>query len=217
MSSFARCSNRCAISRRAALRHAVRRRLSRWLRCRPVGASRRRSLRTISSRPAPPVSIESKSTVTTCRSTMDRSMISSASRPSTTSPILPACSGDAPTAPRPAAARSSPMSRSNFARGLPQRVRRPNNPMGHEGHFLDGRSAGLLENAGFMISDDRLVEAPWQFETHGQAGEFCRQLFWMPSLDAGAVADAMDREIGFFASDGQIHLRWQLRRITCSA
>ena len=92
-----------------------------------------------------------------------------------------------------------------------------NNPMGHEGHFLDDRIAGLLENAGFMISNDRLVDVPWQFETRGQAGQFCRQLFWMPSLDAGAVADAMDREIGFFASDGQIHLRWQLRRIACSA
>jgi len=92
-----------------------------------------------------------------------------------------------------------------------------NNPMGHEGHFLDDRIAGLLENAGFMISDDRLVDVPWQFETRGEAGQFCSQLFWMPSLDAGVVADAMDREIGFFASDGQIHLRWQLRRITCSA
>jgi SAM-dependent methyltransferase len=90
-----------------------------------------------------------------------------------------------------------------------------NNPMGHEGHFLDERTAGLLEDAGFAVADDRLVAMPWAFDSLDQAGEFCRQLFWMPALDAEAVAEAMDREIGFDMVEGRPHLRWALRRIVC--
>ena len=91
------------------------------------------------------------------------------------------------------------------------------NPMGHEGHFLDGRTAGLLEDAGFTIAEDRLVPMPWQFDGLAEAGAFCRQLFWMPDLSADEVADAMDREIGFDLIDGRPHLRWELRRIVCDA
>ena len=91
------------------------------------------------------------------------------------------------------------------------------NPMGHNGHFLDSRSAGLVEAAGFAIADDRLVEVQWAFASLAEAGEFCRHLFWMPALDAEAVANAMDREIGFDTIDGRPHLRWALRRIVCDA
>jgi SAM-dependent methyltransferase len=92
-----------------------------------------------------------------------------------------------------------------------------NNPMGHEGHFLDERTAGLLKAAGFLIADDALVDMPWKFDSLRQAGEFCRQLFWMPELDAEAVAEAMAREIGFDVSGEGPRLRWVLRRITCDA
>jgi SAM-dependent methyltransferase len=92
-----------------------------------------------------------------------------------------------------------------------------NNPMGHEGHFLDDRLGGLLEHAGFAVADDQLIEAPWQFDNLEQAGSFCRQLFWMPSLSSEAVAEAMDREIGFDMEDGRPRLRWKLRRIVCDA
>ncbi len=92
-----------------------------------------------------------------------------------------------------------------------------NNPMGHEGHFLDSQLGGLLEEAGFAITDDRLIEAPWQFDDLEQAGAFCRQLFWMPSLSPEAVAEAMDREIGFDLTSGGPRLRWMLRRIVCDA
>ena len=92
-----------------------------------------------------------------------------------------------------------------------------NNPMGHEGHFLDTRLRGLLEQAGFVVADDRLIDAPWQFDDLEQAGSFCRQLFWMPSLSSDAVAKAMDSEIGFDVTDGRPRLRWKLRRIVCDA
>jgi hypothetical protein len=92
-----------------------------------------------------------------------------------------------------------------------------NNPMGHTGHFLDGRTAGLIEDAGFTIADDLGVDVPWAFDSVEQAGEFCRLLFWMPALTAEEVAAAMDREIGFDMVDGRPHLRWALRRIVCDA
>jgi len=91
------------------------------------------------------------------------------------------------------------------------------NPMGHEGHFLDGRAGALLRDAGFSIMEDRLVPMPWQFDSLTEAGAFCRQLFWMPELSADEVADAMDREIGFEVVGGRPHLRWELRRIVCDA
>jgi len=92
-----------------------------------------------------------------------------------------------------------------------------NNPMGHVGLFLDDRTAGLIEAARFTIADDALVDMPWVFDSLAEAGDFCRSLFWMPDLDAAAVADAMYREIGFDVIDGRPHLRWVLRRIVCDA
>jgi SAM-dependent methyltransferase len=92
-----------------------------------------------------------------------------------------------------------------------------NNPMGHDGRFLDEKTTGLIEAAGFAVTDDAQVDMPWAFASLAEAGEFCRHLFWMPALDAEAVADAMDREIGFEMVDNQPRLRWALRRIVCEA
>jgi len=92
-----------------------------------------------------------------------------------------------------------------------------NNPMGHDGHFLDERTALLIEQSGFEIASDGLVDMPWDFESLAEAGAFCRQLFWMPKLSANEVAAAMDREIGFETNDDRPRLRWALRRIVADA
>jgi hypothetical protein len=92
-----------------------------------------------------------------------------------------------------------------------------NNPMGHCGHFLDERLSALLEAAGFAVVDDRLIDTPWTFDTMDQAGEFCRKLFWMPSLSAPDIADAMQREIGMKFIDGRPQVEWVLRRLVCDA
>ena len=92
-----------------------------------------------------------------------------------------------------------------------------NNPMGHEGRFLDDRATALIETAGFAIADDQLVQMPWAFSGMAEAGEFCRHLFWMPKLSADEVAAAMDREIGFETVEGRPRLHWALRRIVCDA
>lgn len=91
-----------------------------------------------------------------------------------------------------------------------------NNPLGHEGRFFDGQTSKLLEDSGFQLLDDGIVDVPWQFDTREQAGLFCRQLFWMSSLSPELVADAMEREIGFKCSATGVEVRWMLRRIVCS-
>jgi SAM-dependent methyltransferase len=91
------------------------------------------------------------------------------------------------------------------------------NPMGHDGRFLDGDTAGLIAEAGFKIVEDKMVDMPWRFDSIQEAGVFCRLLFSMPGLDAAEVADAMYRQIGFDVIDGRPHLKWALRRIVAEA
>lgn len=90
-----------------------------------------------------------------------------------------------------------------------------NNPMGHEGRFLDQETRGLLENAGFTIAEDRVMKMPWKFGSLKEAGAFCRQLFWTPDLRPEEVAGAMGREIGFRRVGDKLELDWMLRRIVC--
>jgi SAM-dependent methyltransferase len=92
-----------------------------------------------------------------------------------------------------------------------------NNPMGHDGRFLAEDLPRLAERAGFRVSDDRLMHTPWRFRSQEEAGEFCRNLFWMPGLDAQATARAMDQEIGFDSTGGSTLLKWVLRRIVCDS
>ena len=92
-----------------------------------------------------------------------------------------------------------------------------NCPLGHDGRFLDERTAPALEAAGFSVADDRLMELPWTFDSFDEAGEFCRHLFGMTGLAVRETADAMEREIGFDVADGRPRLRWVLRRIVADA
>lgn len=88
-----------------------------------------------------------------------------------------------------------------------------NCPLGHDGRFLDERTGPAIEDAGFAVVDDELIATPWTFASLEEAGEFCRHLFGMTGLTATQVADALVREIGFDMIDGQLRLRWTLRRI----
>jgi len=91
------------------------------------------------------------------------------------------------------------------------------NPMGHDGHFLDELTAGLIEDAGFKIVEVTTVAMPWVFDSLAEAGTFCGLLFSTPKLSVDEVAEGMDREIGFETIDGRPHLKWALRRIVCDA
>ncbi len=92
-----------------------------------------------------------------------------------------------------------------------------NNPMGHDGRFLDDRTAGLAEQAGFAILSQGQVPVPWMFDDLEAAGAFGRHLFGLTSLSAGAVAQGLSDEIGFDTVDGRPMLRWTLYRIVCEA
>jgi SAM-dependent methyltransferase len=88
-----------------------------------------------------------------------------------------------------------------------------NCPLGHDGRFLDERTAPALEAAGFSIADDQLIQLPWTFHSFDEVGEFCRHLFGITGLGVEKAAEAMDREIGLEVEDGRPRLKWMLRRI----
>ncbi|MEP7129500.1 MAG: class I SAM-dependent methyltransferase [Sphingomicrobium sp.] len=88
-----------------------------------------------------------------------------------------------------------------------------NCPLGHEGRFLDERTAPALAASGFSLTDDRVIAVPWRFASFGEAGVFCRHLFGMTALGIPETAAAMEREIGFDVDEGRPSLRWVLRRI----
>lgn len=92
-----------------------------------------------------------------------------------------------------------------------------NNPMGHDGRFLDDGTATLLADAGFTIVSDAVIDVPWAFDNRTQAGDFCRQLFGTTGLDAQQVAEALSEWIGFDEADGRSQLQWKLRRIVADA
>lgn len=92
-----------------------------------------------------------------------------------------------------------------------------NNPLGHDGRFLDDGTAGLLEDAGFEVAEDRLIDVPWSFASRTRAGAFCRQLFGMTSLAADDVAAALAELIGLDERGGRTQLGWQLRRFVADA
>jgi SAM-dependent methyltransferase len=89
------------------------------------------------------------------------------------------------------------------------------NPMGHDGRFLDDHTRVFIEAGGFDVIDDQIIDVPWTFDNFDDAGEFCRNLFGMTGLDARAVAEGMDREIGFDEEGGRPRVKWSLRRIVC--
>lgn len=90
-------------------------------------------------------------------------------------------------------------------------------PLGHEGRFLDEQTAAMLKAAGFRVSDDRMIDVPWSFDSLEETGEFCRHLFGITALSAAETVEALEREIGYGFEDGRPSLRWQLRRIVAEA
>jgi SAM-dependent methyltransferase len=92
-----------------------------------------------------------------------------------------------------------------------------NSPQGHDGRFLDGATAPLVEQAGLAVMDDQLVEVPWLFGSREDAGRFCENLFGVQGIPWAGVADAMDEDIGFGSDARGLRLKWVLRRITCTA
>lgn len=90
-------------------------------------------------------------------------------------------------------------------------------PQGHDGRFLDGATAALVEQAGLAVTDDRLVKVPWLFDSREDAGRFCEKLFGVEGVPWSRIAEAMDEDIGFTSEPGGLRLKWVLRRITCAA
>lgn len=89
------------------------------------------------------------------------------------------------------------------------------NPMGHDGKFLDERTAPLLAQAGFDVCADTIVSVPWSFGSVEEAGSFCSDLFGLSGITSREVAQGLAEDVGIEQGKGSVLLRWSLRRIVC--
>jgi SAM-dependent methyltransferase len=91
------------------------------------------------------------------------------------------------------------------------------NPLGHRGTFLDDAIPLLLRDAGLVPVEDALIEIPWSFDNARQAGAYCGALFGIEGVSADGIGAAMEAMLGLCRGPGTYNLRWELRRLICSA
>jgi len=85
-----------------------------------------------------------------------------------------------------------------------------NNPMGHEGKFLDEGAAAEFEAAGLRVIEQQRVPFFWHFRTEREMTEFCSLLFGAEGATHDETLAAIDRYLGFEAVEGGFRLRWEL-------
>jgi SAM-dependent methyltransferase len=90
-----------------------------------------------------------------------------------------------------------------------------NNPMGHEGRFLDAGTAAQLESAGFDLLDDALIAMPWRFDHPEQGGAYCADLFGIEGCSLVELTTALTDLVGAGQSASSFTVEWCLRRIVC--
>lgn len=88
-----------------------------------------------------------------------------------------------------------------------------NNPLGHDGRFLDASTCRLLAESGLTVIDDAMVAVPWSFGSKKDAAAFCADLFGIAGSGRQTIADALADQIGFYTDGPLLNLRWVLRRI----
>ncbi len=91
-----------------------------------------------------------------------------------------------------------------------------NNPMGHDGRFLDETTPLMLEGAGFTLVEDRVHAIEWEFANSTIMAEFLRILFGAVDASADQVADAARRILGVREDEAGVAVSWPLRRLVCS-
>lgn len=91
------------------------------------------------------------------------------------------------------------------------------NPLGHRGTFLNDALPLLLRDAGLEPLADELIEIPWSFENPHQAGAYCGALFGIEGASSEQIAAAMETTLGRCHGPGAYNIRWELRRLICSA
>jgi len=88
-----------------------------------------------------------------------------------------------------------------------------NNSMGHEGLFLDTRTASDIRACGFTIESDDHITLPWSFESREDMGVFCKLLFGMDLASAETVSAGIEDILGCMPGPGRVNLAWRLRYI----
>lgn len=92
-----------------------------------------------------------------------------------------------------------------------------NNPLGHDGRFLNDETGRVLDAAGLTVLQDEFVSVPWVFDSYDEVAVYCGSLFGIGSAGKERIVEGLDREIGFTEADGRIYLGWTLRRFICEA
>ena len=91
------------------------------------------------------------------------------------------------------------------------------NPMGHDGVFLNGRTASALQEAGFRVVEDSVRSIGWVFADRQEMGTFLRLLFGVTNASPVDTAEAAEEILGVDDSGAAISLAWPLRRLVCQA
>lgn len=88
-----------------------------------------------------------------------------------------------------------------------------NNSMGHEGIFLDTRTAGDILGCGFRIVSDKHMTLPWSFDNLEDMALFCKLLFGMDIANLETVTRGASDILGLMPGPGTVNLAWTLRFI----
>lgn len=86
---------------------------------------------------------------------------------------------------------------------------------GHSGWYFGDTTRNELQNAGFNIVRDHLLEYHWYAPDKLQLADFCRTLFGMVRTDNATVMEGIGDYLGFQEGSGRAGLNWQLQCFVC--
>jgi len=89
------------------------------------------------------------------------------------------------------------------------------NSTGHEGSYLNVETCRLLQQAGWRICSDEIVQIPWHFEHENELAAFCTLLFDIRRAGPADVIHAVRQLLGIHSvATSGIDLCWSLRTLT---
>jgi SAM-dependent methyltransferase len=87
------------------------------------------------------------------------------------------------------------------------------NSMGHEGIFLDGKTADDITACGLKIHSDEIITYPWSFESRDDMGVYCKLLFGIDIAESESVIQGIEDILGYMPGPGKVNMAWGLRFI----
>lgn len=89
------------------------------------------------------------------------------------------------------------------------------NSTGHDGAYLNTETGRQLEQTGWRILRDEIVNIPWHFASEAALAEFCTLLFDIRRAGPDLVLDQVRQRLGIRSLAGTgVDMSWSLRTIT---